>query len=83
MCQLFSIALLVALTKTFVKMDRILTEVRFCFHKGVFRETADLLDCMLHRVLSIASVKIVRFQNAIPHRLRGELTCGSFQLYIW
>ena len=47
------------------------------------RNTANLLNFMLHRVLSMGSVKTVRCHNTIPHTLRGELTCGSFQLYIW
>ena len=44
---------------------------------------ADLREFMLHRVLSIASVKFVCCQIAIPCRLRAKLMCGSFQLCIW
>ena len=38
---------------------------------------------MLQRFLSVTTVKIVCCHIAIPHTLRDELTCGSFQLYIW
>ena len=65
-------------------MDGILTNVRFISLPQMFtlRNTADLLDFMLHRVLSKTSVKIVCFHIATLHSLRGELTCGSFQLHI-
>ena len=85
-CQLFSIALLLfAHTKTLEKMDRILTKERLLlFPQRCFLEnTADLLHFMLHRFLSLTSVKIVCCHNTIPHTLRDELTCGSFQLTIW
>ena len=66
-------------------MDRILTEERFLlFSERCFlRNTADLLHFMLHRDLSVTSVKKVCCQIGIPHTLRDELTCGSFQLSIW
>ena len=38
---------------------------------------------MLHRVLSVTTVKIVCCHNAIPHILRDEMTYGSCQLYTW
>ena len=86
-CQLLPIAVLVLVvhTKTLEKMDGILTKLRFLsFSQSCFlRNTADLLDFMLHLVLSIASVKIVCCHNAIPQGLRGELTSGSLQIYIW
>ena len=61
------------------------TQVRFLWFSQKFnlRNTADLLDFTPHRVLSIPSVKLLCCRNAIPHTLRGEVTCGSFQLYIW
>ena len=55
----------------------------FGFPKCIFRNFADLLGFMLHRALSIGSVKIMCCRFGFPHTLRGELTCGSFQLYIW
>ena len=86
-CQLPSIDLLflVVHTKTLEKMDRILTKVHslLCSQSCILRNTADLLVFMLHKVLAKGSVKIVSVNNAILHTLRGELTCGSFQLYIW
>ena len=85
-CQFLSIGLfLVAHTETLEKMDRILTEERFLLfsQRFIFRNTADLLHFMLHRVLSVTSVKKVCCHNDIPHTLRDELTCGSFQLSIW
>ena len=51
--------------------------------KFILRKTADLPDCILHRVLSRDSGKLACYHNAIPQTLRGELACGSFQLYIW
>ena len=84
-CQLRSIALLfVVHTKTLEKMDGTLTKERFLLfsHRCIPRNTADLLHFMLHRVLSVTNMKIVCCQNAIPHTLRDELTCGRFQLYI-
>ena len=76
--------LLVAHTKTLEKMDRILTEERFLLfsQRCILRNTADLLHFIVHRVLSVTSVKKVCCQNGIPHTLRDELTCGSFQLFI-
>ena len=84
-CPIPSIALfLVAHTNTIEKMDEILTEERFCnSQRCIFRNTADLLHFILHRVLSVTSLKIVCCHNAISHTLGDELTCGSFQLYIW
>ena len=38
---------------------------------------------MPQRVLSITSLKNVCCYNAIPNKLRGQLICGSFHLYIW
>ena len=66
-------------------MDGILTKERFHLfsQRRILRNTADLLYYMLHSVLSVTSVKIVYCHNAIPHTLRDELTCGSFQLSIW
>ena len=58
--QFLSIALLlVAHTKTLEKRDRIPTEERFLLfsQKCILRNTADLLHFMLHRVLSVTSVK--------------------------
>ena len=84
--QFLSITLLlVAHTKTLEKMDRILTEERFLLfsQKCILRNTADLLHFMLHKVLSVTFVKNVCYHNAIPHTLRDELMCGSFQLSIW
>ena len=75
-CQLLSIArlLFVAHTKTLGKKDGILTKVRCLLfsEKFTLRKSADLLNFMLHRVLSIGSVKNVYCHNAIPHTLRGE-----------
>ena len=84
-CKLFSTALFVAHTKTLEKMDGILTKERFRLfsQKCVLRNTAGLLDFILHRVLFISSVKIVYCHIAISHTLRTELICGSFQFYIW
>ena len=59
-CQLLSIGLfLVAHTKTLEKMDESLTEKRFLLfsQRCILRNTADLLHFMLHRVLSVISVK--------------------------
>ena len=66
-------------------MDRILTEERFLLlsQRCILKNTADLLHFMLHRVLSVTSVNKVCCQNGIPHTLRDELTCGSFQMSIW
>ena len=66
-------------------MDRILTEERFLLfsQRCILRNTADLLHFMLHRVLSVTSVQNVCCHNGIPHTLRIELTCGSFQVSIW
>ena len=66
-------------------MDGVLTEELFSLfsQKRVLRKTADLLDFMLHRALSKTSVNFLCHHNAIPHTLRSQLTCGSFQLYIW
>ena len=84
--QLLSIALffVAAHTKSLEKMVGFLTKVRFVLfsQRCVLRNTADLLDFMLNRFLSIGSVKIVCYHNASPYTLRVELTCGSFQLYI-
>ena len=85
-CQLLSIAfLLVAHTKRLEKMDRFLCKERFLLlpQRCFLGTTADLLHFMLHRVLSLTSVKIVCCHNTIPHTLRDESTCGSFQLSIW
>ena len=55
----------------------------FDFTKVFFlRNGAGLLDFMLHRVLSLASLKNLCCHNAIPHRLRGEWTRGSFWLHM-
>ena len=55
----------------------------FVFTKVHFeKHIADLLHFILHRNLSVTSVKKVCCQNGIPHTLRDELTCGSFQLSI-
>ena len=83
-CQLLSIALLfVAGTKTLGKIDGILTNERFVSsQRCILIYTADLLHFMLHRILSVTSVKTVCCHNAIPYPLRDELTGGSFQLYI-
>ena len=55
----------------------------FVFTKVHLRKhIADLLHFILHRNLSVTSVKKVCCQNGIPHTLRDELTCGSFQLSI-
>ena len=85
-CQLPSTALLlVAHRNTLEKMDGTLPKARFFYNSKscILRKTADLLLFTLHRFLSVTSVKVMCCQNAIPHTLRDELTCGSFQLYIW
>ena len=85
-CKVLSIALfLVAQTKTLEKMDAILTKVRFLLFLQRFNlsNTPDLVVFMLRRVLSITSWKLLCCHKAILHRLKCELTCGSFQLYIW
>ena len=76
--------LLVAHTKILEKMDRILTKERFLLfsQRCTLRNTADLLRFMLHKILSVTSVKIVCCHNGIPHTLRDELTCVSFQLSV-
>ena len=85
-CQLLSITLLfVSHTKTLKKTDKILTKERFLLFSQscLLGNTTDLLHFMLHRVLSVTSVKIVCCLSGIPHSLRDELTCGSFQLSNW
>ena len=74
--QFLSITLLlVAHTKTSEKMDRILTEERFLLfsQRCILRNTADLLHFMLHRVLSVTSVKKVccekRYSSHIERRI--------------
>ena len=84
--QLISIALLLdAHTKTLEKVDRNLTKERFLLfpQRCFLRNTADLLHFLLHRVLSVTTEKFVCCRNAIHHTLRENITCGSFQLYIW
>ena len=49
----------------------------------ILRNTAGLLDFMLHSLLSISSMKTVCCHNATPHTLRSKLISGSFQFYIW
>ena len=49
----------------------------------ISRETAGRLHFMLHKGLSVTTVKTVSCHNALPHILEDELTCGSCQLYIW
>ena len=80
-----SLFFLLLTKKTLEKMDRILTEERFLLfsQRCNLRNTADLFQFMLHRVLSVTSLKKVCCQNGIPHTLRDELTCGSFQLSLW
>ena len=64
-------------------MDGISIKVSFfCSQRFILRNTVDLPNFMLHRVLSIASDKNVRCLNAIAPRFRGYMTCGSFQLQI-
>ena len=80
-----SLFFLLLTQKTLEKMDKILSKERFllCPQRCFFGDTADLLHFMLHRILFLTSVKIVCCHNAIPHTLRDELMCGSFQLSIW
>ena len=75
--------LLVAHTKTLEKVVRNLTKERFLSfsQRCISRKTADLLHFMLHKTLSVTTVKIVRCHKAFPHILRDELTCGRFKLY--
>ena len=47
------------------------------------RDTVDLLDFMFRSVLYGTFVKCVCCHISIHSRLRGDLTCGSFQLYNW
>ena len=86
-CRFSSYArlLLAAYIKHLMKTDGNSTKVRFIlFPQCCFlRNIADLLDFLLHRVLSKASVQNMRCHNTIPPRLRSELTCSSVQLYIW
>ena len=85
-CQLLSVALvLVAHTKTREKLESIPTKEHFPLfsQRFILKNTADLLDFMLRRPLSVTTVKIVCCQIAIPHTLGDELKCGRFQLYIW
>ena len=80
-----SLFFLLLTEKTMEKMDRILTKERFLLfpQRCFLGKTADLLHFMLHRALSLSSVKIVCCHNAFPHTLRDELRCGSLQLFIW
>ena len=80
-----SLFFLLLTQKTLEKMDRILSKERFLlFPQRCFSGNAtDLLHFMLHRVLSLTSVKIVCCHNNILHTLIEELTCGSLQLSIW
>ena len=66
-------------------MNKILTEERFLFFPQmcILRNTADLLYFMLYSFLSVTSAKIVCCHIAIPHTLRDEMICGSFQLSNW
>ena len=61
-------------------MDEILAKERFLLftQRSNLINTADLLDFMLHRVLSVTSVKIVFCHNAIPHTLRDEMRVVAF-----
>ena len=84
-CQLLSIALLLfAHAKTLEKLDGYLTKVHFLLFSEtcIVRKFADLLDFMLHRLLSTVSVNIVCCHNASPHTL-SQLTWGCFKFYIW
>ena len=79
-CQFLSIALLfVAEAKKLEKMDRILTKERFLLfsQRCILRNTADLLHFILHRVLSVTSVKIACCHNGILHKLRDKLRCAA------
>ena len=61
-CQLLSKALLLgAHTKTLEKIDGIVTKESFLLfsQRCIKRNTADLLHFMLHRVLSVTTVKII------------------------
>ena len=76
---------LVAHTKWMKKMAIFLTEVRFLLFSQwcILRNTVDLLNFMLHTVLSITSVEtfgVITF--FLPDWQTAKLTCGSFQLYI-
>ena len=72
-------------TKTLEKKDGILTNLRFLLfsQRCILRNTADLLKFMLQSFPSIASVETVCCHNALPYRLRGDMTRGNFQLHIW
>ena len=61
-------------------MVEILTKERFLLfsQRCILRNTADLLHFLLHRVLSVTSVKIVCCHNAISHTLRDELRVAAF-----
>ena len=61
-------------------MDEILAEERFLLfsQRYILRNTADPLLFLLHRVLSVTSVKIVCCHNAIPHTLRDDLRVVAF-----
>ena len=74
-----------SLTQKHWRKHRILTKERFLLfsQRCILRSTADLTLFMLHRLLSVTTVKIVRCHFAKPNTLRDELTCGRFQLYIW
>ena len=65
-------------------MVGILLKERFLLflQRCILRNTADLLDFILHSDLSVIYVKIVCSHNAIPYTLRDELTCDNFKLYI-
>ena len=80
-----SLFFLLLTQKTLEKMDRTLSKECFLLfpQRCFLGNTADLLPFMLHRVLSPTSVKMVFCHNTIPHTLRDELTCGSFQLSMW
>ena len=80
-----SLFFLLLTQKTLEKTDRNLSKERFLvFPERCFLgNTADLLHFMLHRVLSLTSVKCVCCHISLANTLRDELTCGSFQLSIW
>ena len=66
-------------------MNRILTEERFLLfsQRCILRNTADLLHFNAAQSSVRNFCEKVCCQNGIPHTLRDELTCGSFQLSIW
>ena len=83
--RFFSIGLLLLVAQIYWKKGWNFNWSAFSFfwQRFILGRTADLHVFMLHKFLSKAFVKIVCSHNSIPHKMRCELICGIFQLYIW